>query len=320
MKITRHLFSVALLGLLFTACKQTDFKKTKDGFPYKLFSDGKGEKVQPGYFISYYRTDKIKDSVLETSYGSAPQFLPIPKDTSAGNNPLVELLLGARKGDSLQINQPVDTILRRNPQAAQDPFLSSKKGQSIVTIFKIVDVYKSEADAVAAFEKQNLEMMNKQPEISAQRKKDEGIIEEYLRANNVQTQRTPWGAYVQIVQPGTGEQAKSGQFMMLRYTGKNLQGKEFDSNNKPGAELMPFQVGGGRMIPGFADAVKTLREGAKANIYLPSVIAYGAQGSPPAIQPNENIMFEVEVVDITDQRPAPAAPPTQQLPDSSRRQ
>ncbi len=310
---------MALLGLLVAACGQTEFKKTKDGFPYKIFSDGKGEKIQPGYFISYHRTDKIKDSVLETSYGNAPQFLPIPKDSSmGGGNPLVELLLGARKGDSLQINQPVDTILRRNPQAAQDPFLSSKKGQNIVTVFKIVDVYKTEADAVAAFEKQNLEMMSKQPEISAQRKKDEAIIDEYLRTNNVQTQRTPWGAYVQVLQPGAGNLPQNGQFMMLRYSGKNLQGKEFDANTKPGAELLSYQVGGGRMIPGFADAVKTLRKGARANIYLPSVIAYGAQGSPPAIQPNENIMFEVEVVDITDQRPAPPAPTLQQ-PDSTRR-
>lgn len=317
MKITKHLLSMAVLALLFTACKQTEFKKTKDGFTYKVFGNGKGEKIVPGDYVGIHRTIKIKDSILQTSYGMPPQILPIPKDSGAKENELFDMLLAARKGDSIQINQPIDSIMRQNPQAAQDPLLQRNKGGNIVYIYKVIDVYKNEKDAMAAMEKQNLEAFNQQPGLVEQRKKDEAAIENYLKANNIQTERTTWGAYVQVLQPGNGEKAINGQFMMLRYTGKSLDGKIFDSNNKPGAELLPFQVGAGGMIPGFADAVKGLREGAKANIYLPSVTAYGAQGSPPAIQPNENIMFEVEVVDITDQRPGQQGPPVSQQRDSA---
>jgi FKBP-type peptidyl-prolyl cis-trans isomerase len=78
--------------------------------------------------------------------------------------------------------------------------------------------------------------------------------------------------------------------------------------------LLPLQIGGGGTIPGFEDGVKQLSKGAKANLYIPSVVAYGAQGRPPVIQPNQNLVFEIEVVDVTDNRPAP---PTAPMPDSA---
>lgn len=315
MKVTKSLFAVAALSVLFTACKQTDFKKTKEGFPYKVFSAGSGEKIAPGNVVSYHITQKLKDSVLQTSYGNPPMFAPIPKD-SATSNPLSALLIEAKKGDSIQINQPVDSLIKKNPRLAEDPFLSKKKGQDLITIVKIVEVYKTEAEAQEAFEKQNIQSYNQQPGIAEQRKKDEVAIEEYLKANNVQAQRTPWGAYIQVLTPGSGPKPKYGDFSMVKYTGKDLSGKVFDSNNKPGGQLLPLQIGTGGSIIGFEDAVRQLSKGAKANVYIPSFIAYGAQGRPPVIQPNQNLLFEVEVVDITDKRPMPQSAP---MPDSTTR-
>jgi FKBP-type peptidyl-prolyl cis-trans isomerase FkpA len=315
MKVTKHLFSIALLAVLFPACKQTDFKKTKEGFPYRVFSSGNGEKIQPGNIVSYHITQKLKDSVLQTSYGNPPMFAPIPKD-SATSNPLAALLIEAKKGDSIEVKQPVDSLIKKNPRLAEDPFLSKKKGQELITLIKVVEVYKNEESAQEAFEKQNIQSYNQQPGIADQRKKDEASIEEYLKANNIQAQRTPWGAYIQVINPGSGPKPKYGQFSMVKYTGKDLTGKVFDTNNKPGAELLPLQIGTGGSIIGFEDAVRQLPEGAKANIYIPSYIAYGAQGRPPVIQPNQNLMFEIDVVDVTDQRPAPPAP---QMPDTTRR-
>ncbi len=325
MKITNHLFSVALLTLLFTACKQTDFKKTKEGFPYKIFSNGKGDKIMPGNFVSLHRTIKLKDSILQTTYGAAPQVMPIPKDSSIKGNDLAQMLLDARKGDSIQINQPVDSILHQNPQAAQDPFLTKNRGQNIVYIFKVVDVYKTEEEAFSLMEKENIEAFNKQPEVAAQRKKDEASIEQYLKEHNVQAQRTPWGAYLQVLSPGTGPKPKLGQFVMLRYTGKDLNGTVFDASEKHGGQLLPLQVGANQSIYGFEDGVKQLSKGAKAVIYVPSVLGYGQQGGgvdpqtkQQVINPNENLVFEVEVVDITDKRPAPAMPSAQRSDSTTR--
>src|SRR5579885_2440238 len=108
MKQSKQILSVALATILFFACKNTDFKKTPEGFPYKIFSDGKGEKIVKGDIVSFHVTQKLKDSVLETTYGATPQFMPIPKDTVTQSLP--KLLLEARKGDSIKILQPIDSI------------------------------------------------------------------------------------------------------------------------------------------------------------------------------------------------------------------
>lgn len=315
MKRTTQFLAIALVAMSFVACKNTDFKKTKEGFPYKIFSDGKGEKIMPGYVIRYHMTNKLEDSLMGSSYGGPAQWMAIPK--TGEQTPMVKLLLEARNGDSILVIQPVDSIIKQNPRAAQDSFIMAHKGKQFKAIMKVVEVYKDEAAAQAIFEKEATQNFYKDPANSRQKAQDEAQINAYLKNAGINTTRTPWGAYVQTLTAGNGQKAKMGQFMMLRYTGKDFSGKIFDTNNKPGGQLMPMQVGAGGMITGFQDGVKNLSKGEKAMIYIPSVIAYGAQGSPPLVQPNQNIMFEIEVVDITDKQPAPPAMP--QAPDTTRK-
>ena len=316
MKRTKQIFSVALLALVLVACKNTDYKKTKEGFPYKVFSSGSGEKITAGNVVRYHLTNKLEDSLLGTSYGSPARWLGIPK--TGEQTGLALMLLEARKGDSILIIQPVDSIIAKTPQAAQDTFLTRNKGKNLNTYVKVVEVYKDETAAQEVFDKENMETYFKDPAMAEQRTKDVAELETYLKTNNINTTKTPWGAYVQVVTPGNGAKPKGGQFVSLRYTGKLMNGEEFDSNNKPGAPLFPMQVGAGRAIIGFEDGVKQLSKGAKANIFIPSVIGYGAQGMPPKIAPNQNLIFEVEVVDISDAPPAVPAPPTTPQVDTTR--
>lgn len=303
MKRSKQLAAFAFAAVTLWACNSTDFKKTKEGFPYKVYSDGKGEKIVAGNVVKYHITQKLEDSLLGTTYGTPAKFIPIAKDSN--QNPLAKLLLEARKGDSILVMQPIDSLLKSNPQLAQDPVFANKKGKQLKTYIRVVDIYKDNEAAQADFEKENIAAFNKDPKTAGQKQKDEAEIEAYLKANNIQTQRTPWGVYVQTITPGTGQKAKMGQFVLLRYTGKDFSGKVFDTNNKPGGQLMPMQVGTGGTIIGFEDGVKQLSKGEKAMMFVPSVLGYGLQGSPPKIQPNQNLLFEIEVADITDQAPAP---------------
>lgn len=314
MNITRQILSVTLLGLTLTACKDTEYKKTKDGFPYKIYGSGKGEKILPGSVIRYHRTDRLGDSLLGTSYGGPAQFLPIPKDSAQLAQ--MKFIMEATKGDSILLLQAVDSIIAKNPMAANDSFLVKNKGKEIRTFFKIVEVFKDEATARSVMEKEQADMQKKQmeefmnsPEVKQQRAKDEAAIDAYLKSKGITARKTELGTYIQSLSPGNGQRPKDGQFAMVRYTGKDLSGKEFDSNNKPGGQLLPVQIGGGGVIPGFGDGVKQLSKGEKAIIYIPSFLGYGAQGAPPRIAPNQNLMFELEVVDITD-NPAPPTPPS----------
>ena len=130
---------------------------------------------------------------------------------------------------------------------------------------------------------------------------DNKLIEDHLKANNITTERSPWGAYVQVIEPGTGPKPTFGKYVNIKYNGMNLSGQSFDSG------VYPIQFGKGGSIKGFEEGVRNLGTGGKARVFIPSMLGYGPQGSPPKIQPNQVLMFDVEVLSIGDSAPIPPA-------------
>jgi len=321
MKHLKLFVGLAVIALLLTACDRVDFKKTAAGVPYKIFG-GKGDKIVQGNILKYHVTYKIKDSVLNTTYTSMPKYAEVSTPVVSYEDPLMEIFLKARKGDSIYIVQSVDTFIAKNPMILQQtPF---KKGDNLITTVRIVDVFKTSEQAQADFEKERDVVMNRMeqdqlnrlkndPETVAQLNKDSKAIEDYLAKNNIQASKVGWGTYVEVQQPGTGAQIAKGKYVTMFYHGTSLEGKLFDSNK--GKEPAIFQLLDGRLIRGFLEGLTQLRKGAKARLFVPSTLGYGPQGSPPVIDPNANLIFEVEILDVTDAPPAPKNAP-QNHPDT----
>jgi len=148
-------------------------------------------------------------------------------------------------------------------------------------------------------------------------------VKEFLAKKGIKnTQRTPGGAYVEILEPGTGVQVDSGKYVSVMYKGQTFAGKVFDSNMDSTfkhTDPMGFQVGAGQMIRGFDEGVRLLKEGGKGRFYIPSTLAYGGQPPSPDIKPYEHLIFDVQVVSVKDQAPPmPPMPggvnPQQQMP------
>jgi FKBP-type peptidyl-prolyl cis-trans isomerase FkpA/FKBP-type peptidyl-prolyl cis-trans isomerase FklB len=74
---------------------------------------------------------------------------------------------------------------------------------------------------------------------------------------------------------------------------------------------MDFVLGGQPMIKGFEEGLKMLREGSKAKLFIPSSMGY-ANNAPPEIGANANLVFDIEVLKVSDQAPPTnnQAPPT----------
>ena len=66
-------------------------------------------------------------------------------------------------------------------------------------------------------------------------------------------------------------------------------------------------IGRHAIIPGWDDGLRLLRKGAKATLYIPAFLAYDQQPGPGRT-PNENLIFDVNIVDVTD------APAETQMP------
>ncbi|MDP6038493.1 MAG: FKBP-type peptidyl-prolyl cis-trans isomerase [Candidatus Latescibacteria bacterium] len=96
---------------------------------------------------------------------------------------------------------------------------------------------------------------------------------------------------------GNGTVATSGNVVTAHYDGWLQNGQKFDSSHDRGQPFV-FPLGSGAVIPGWDEGVAGMRIGSKRQLVIPSSLAYGATGAPPAIPPNATLIFEVEVLAV----------------------
>jgi peptidylprolyl isomerase len=95
---------------------------------------------------------------------------------------------------------------------------------------------------------------------------------------------------------GKGPGAKSGDQLTVQYVGVTFStGEEFDASWDRG-QPFSFQLGAGNVIPGWDRGLKGMKKGGRRQLTIPPRLAYGAQGSPPSIGPNETLVFVVDLV------------------------
>ena len=111
-------------------------------------------------------------------------------------------------------------------------------------------------------------------------------------------------------QIGTGDLAKTRQFYTVHYTGWLTNGTKFDSSfDHPGAEPITFPAGAHRVIPGWDTGFQGMHVGGKRRLFIPYQLAYGEAGRPPHIPAKSDLIFDIELVSVSDTPPAPKAPP-----------
>lgn len=94
---------------------------------------------------------------------------------------------------------------------------------------------------------------------------------------------------------GKGKEAKEGDKVSVQYVGVSFStGEEFDASWERG-EPFEFTLGAGEVIPGWDQGVEGMKEGGRRKLTIPPELAYGAQGQPPAIGPNETLVFVVDL-------------------------
>ena len=102
--------------------------------------------------------------------------------------------------------------------------------------------------------------------------------------------------YIEI-EEGTGAQAAAGKTVSVHYTGKFQDGRIFDSSVSRG-EPISFKLGAGQVIKGWDEGIAMMRVGGKAQLIIPSDLAYGERGAGGVIPPNATLVFDVELVAV----------------------
>lgn len=125
------------------------------------------------------------------------------------------------------------------------------------------------------------------------RAEGKAFLEENRKNENVK--ETPSGLQYIVEKEGTGAQPTAQDEVTVHYIGKLLNGTVFDSSVQRG-EPATFPLN--RVIPGWTEGVQLMKEGAKYKFFIPSDLAYGAQGIPNAIPPHSTLVFEVELIKV----------------------
>lgn len=121
----------------------------------------------------------------------------------------------------------------------------------------------------------------------------EKFLEENGKKEGVHT--TASGLQYVIENEGTGKQPGATDNVTVHYTGRLLDGKVFDSSVARG-EPATFPLN--RVIPGWTEGLQLMKEGAKYVFFIPSDLAYGAQGAGRDIPPHSTLIFEVELIKV----------------------
>ena len=103
------------------------------------------------------------------------------------------------------------------------------------------------------------------------------------------------GLQYRIIDPGTGGKPGPSDSVKVNYEGMHLNNQIFDSSyqrNQP----ITFQLN--QVIQGWQQALPLMKKGSTWVLYIPADLAYGEHGAPPAIGPNETLIFKVQLLDV----------------------
>ncbi len=145
------------------------------------------------------------------------------------------------------------------------------------------------------FQKQSMQKlqakMKKMSEENAQ--KGQAFLDANKKKPGVVT--TPSGLQYKVIEAGSGQSPTATDIVTVNYEGRLIDGKVFDSSYKRGKPAT-FPVNG--VIKGWQEALTQMKPGATWELYVPANLAYGAQGAPGVIGPNEVLVFKVNLISV----------------------
>ncbi|MDI3321798.1 FKBP-type peptidyl-prolyl cis-trans isomerase [Pinibacter soli] len=117
----------------------------------------------------------------------------------------------------------------------------------------------------------------------------------------------PSGLQYQIITQGTGPKPSVSDKVKCHYHGTLIDGTVFDSSVERG-QPVDFPVGG--VIKGWVEALQLMPVGSKWKLFIPSDLAYGDRDAGQKIGAGSTLIFDVELLSIEKEEPAPAADST----------
>ena len=231
-------------------------------------------------------------AVTNTFKPNAPLSNPAANEVLKNDVDKLSYSFGLNMGSNIKaqsIDVAAEAIYRgiQDGLAGKDPLMTQQEIQAIQDHFRKELMAKREAKANEMREKNKVE--------------GEKFLAENAKKEGVKSMTN--GLQYKVIKEGTGPKPKPSDRVKVHYTGKLINGTEFDSSRKRGPE--PAQFGVTQVIKGWTQALTNMPVGSHWELYIPSDLAYGPNGSGRQIEPNSTLIFDVELVDIAKVEPPP---------------
>lgn len=106
---------------------------------------------------------------------------------------------------------------------------------------------------------------------------------------------TESGLSYKVVKQGNGPKPTANDKVRVKYTGKLIDGRTFDSTDNRGGEPAEFALGD--VIPGFREGLEMMNKGSEYVLYIPANLGYG-NNETGSITPGSTLIFTIEMIDV----------------------
>ena len=136
---------------------------------------------------------------------------------------------------------------------------------------------------------------------AAAKEKSEKFLADNAKKADVVT--TESGLQYKILEPGSDVKPGPQDTVWVRYKGTLIDGTVFD---QVAEDADPIRLTLNRVVPGWTEGLQLVGEGGKIQLFIPSELGYGEQGTQ-GIPGNSALLFDVELTKVGKYvEPAPA--------------
>ena len=212
-------------------------------------------------------------------------------------------------GETVKGEEVIDAIAKA-PRNGQDRPNKDIKIKNITIVANGKDAEKF--DAVKVFDSYFKSVAEREKEKEERVKRASAKFLEEIKVQEPQAKVLPSGVKIFTINNGEGKQPKQTEFAMVNYAGYLRNGALFDSNIKEveesygkyqamreqqnGYQPIPFPyTPSAQLIPGFKEALLTMKVGDKIRVFIPATLGYGEAGAGDVIPPNSDLIFDIEI-------------------------
>ena len=286
--MNKSAYALIFLLTLAIACKD-NVRETPNGLKYTVIETGDGVTPKTEEVLVFdYELKDSKDSVWgETFTQGIPAATKINDSTQIANEDgMTQMFRTLSVGDSVKTEMPVKDFFTKVVGAPVPPNVDTTL--SVTYTIKVQDIM-------------SVEEFMKAREVHLKRREDRVFgedtdkIKKHLADSNLTALQDTSGLQYIIHSNSGGKKPSPDDCVEVKYEGRFLKtGEVFDK-----AERIAFPLDG--VIAGWKLGIPMLGKGDSGTFYIPSKLAYGAQGYPGAIPPDAILIFDVTLLDVKDE-------------------